>query len=127
MDLLLDTHALIWWDASSASLSPAAFNALNDPANDVWFSPVSIWEMQIKNSLGKLPLRAPLAQIIAEQQTHGLLELPVQSKHVLALHLMPPVHKDPFDRMLAAQAIAEGLVLITSDSVFNQYPIKLLW
>lgn len=127
MDLLLDTHALIWWDASAASLSPTAFNAINDPANDVWFSPVSIWEMQIKNSLGKLPLRAPLAQIIADQQTHGLLELPVQSRHVLALNQLPPVHKDPFDRMLAAQAIAEGLVLITSDSVFNQYPIKLLW
>lgn len=127
MNLLLDTNALIWWDGRSTNLSRAAYQAIIDPANDVWFSSASIWEMQIKNSLGKLPLRTSLAQIVADQQSHSMTELFIQSSHALALNLLPQIHKDPFDRILAAQAIAENLVLVTSDPIFTQYPVKLLW
>lgn len=127
MKLLLDTHAFMWWDSNPANLSAAAYQAICEPANEVWFSPVSIWEVQIKNALGKLPLRDSLAQIVVDQLAHGMRELPVESRHALALELLPSAHKDPFDRMLAAQSIAEQMVLVSSDAVFGHYPVKVLW
>lgn len=127
MKLLLDTNAFMWWDSKPANLSVVAFQAISDPANEVWISPVSIWEVQIKNALGKLPLRDSLSKIVAAQLIHGLRELPIHSSHALALDLLPAVHKDPFDRMLAAQSIVEQMTLVTSDAIFQQYPVTVLW
>jgi PIN domain nuclease of toxin-antitoxin system len=127
MKLLLDSHAFIWWDSDPGQLSAPALAALRDPANSVWFSVVSVWEIVIKAQLGKLALRLPLADITAQQQANGLQVLPVTLPHTLAVEGLPPVHKDPFDRLLAAQAIEEGAELVSADAIFRHYPVRLLW
>lgn len=127
MKLLLDTHTFIWWDSDPAQLSQLALAALRDPANTVWFSTASVWEMVIKSQLGKLTLRLPLSQIVAQQQTNGLQVLPVTLAHTLAVEGLPLVHKDPFDRLLAAQANVEGAEFVTADPIFAQYPVRVLW
>jgi PIN domain nuclease of toxin-antitoxin system len=128
MKVLLDTHAFIWWDSDSAKLSPQARAACQDRANLVLLSVASVWEMQIKLQLGKLHLRLPLADVVAEQQqTNDIQVLPVALGHVLALQDLPAHHKDPFDRLLIAQANAEEAVLISHDPVFAHYPVKVLW
>lgn len=127
MKLLLDTHAFIWWDSDPTQLSAPARAALQDPAATVFVSVVSVWEMQIKAQLGKLALRLPLVQIITQQQTNGLQVLPISLGHVLAVDALPKVHKDPFDRMLVAQAGVEGMELVSADSIFTHYPVKIIW
>jgi PIN domain nuclease of toxin-antitoxin system len=128
MKVLLDTHAFIWWDSDSAKLSPQARAACQDRANLVLLSVASVWEMQIKLQLGKLHLRLPLADVVGEQQqTNEIQVLPVALGHVLALQNLPAHHRDPFDRLLIAQANAEEAVLISHDPVFAHYPVKVLW
>ena len=127
MKLLLDTHTFIWWDSDPARLSSVALAALRDPANRVWLSVVSVWEILIKAQLGKLSVRLPLPDIVAQQQANGLQVLPVTLPHSLALDGLPPIHKDPFDRLLIAQAVVEGAELVSADRVFSQYPVRLLW
>lgn len=127
MKLLLDTHAFIWWDSDPAQLSAPALAALRDPANEVWLSVAGVWEMVIKAQLGKLSLRLPLADIVTQQQANGLQILPVTLAHVLAVEGLPPVHKDPFDRVLIAQANVEGAELVSTDQTVRQYPVRVLW
>jgi PIN domain nuclease of toxin-antitoxin system len=127
MKLLLDTHAFIWWDSDPARLSVPALAALRDPANAVWVSVVSIWEIVIKSQLGKLTLRLPLPDIVAHQQANGIQILPATLAHTLAVERLPPVHKDPFDRLLIAQANEEGAELVSADPIFAHYPVRLLW
>lgn len=103
MKVLLDTHAFIWWDSDPTTLSPQARAACQVRANLVLLSVASVWEMQIKLQLGKLHLRLPLAEVVAEQQqTNDIQVLPVALGHVLALQDLPTHHKDPFDRLLIA-------------------------
>jgi PIN domain nuclease of toxin-antitoxin system len=127
MKLLLDTHAFIWWDSDPAQLSAPALAALRDPANEVWLSVASVWEMVIKAQLGKLTLRLPLADLVRQQQANGLQVLPVTLAHVLAVEGLPPIHKDPFDRILIAQANVEGAELVSADQLVRQYPVRVLW
>jgi PIN domain nuclease of toxin-antitoxin system len=128
MKVLLDTHAFIWWDSDPAKLSPQARAACGDRANIVLLSVASAWEMQIKQQLGKLNLRLPLAAVIAsQQQINDIQVLPVALAHVLALQDLPAHHKDPFDRRLIAQANVEEAVLFSHDPVFVHYPVKVLW
>ena len=127
MKLLLDTHAFIWWDSDPSRLSAPARAALHDPNSEVWLSVVSAWEMQIKAQLGRLALRLPLAQIVTQQQANGVQVLSVSLDHVLAVEQLPTVHKDPFDRLLAAQANTEGAKLVSADRVFANYPVQVLW
>ncbi len=101
---------------------PAPLAALLNPANTVWFSVVNVWEIVIKAQLGRLTLRLPLADIVAQQQANGLQVLSVTLAHSLAVESLPPVHKDPFDRLLAAQSIVEGADLVTADAIFGWYP-----
>ncbi len=89
MKLLLDTHAFIWWDSDPARLSASALAALRDPANEVWLSVASVWEMVIKSQLGKLTLRLPLAEVVSQQASNGLRVLPVTPPHVLAVEVLP--------------------------------------
>lgn len=127
MRLLLDTHVFIWWDGEPEKLTQAMIFAMQDPANTLGLSTASIWEMQIKAQLGKLTLRRPLREIVESQQTtNGLEMLPVTAEHVYALDSLPAHHKDPFDRLLIAQANAEGMVLVTADMIFSSYPVRLL-
>lgn len=124
---LLDTQAFIWFDSSSAKLSAAARAFIADPANDLLLSAASVWEMVIKYQLGKLPLTQPIASIVTAQVGTNVRLLAVTADHALTVLQLPPVHKDPFDRILAAQAIAEGAVLISADQIFSQYPVTVVW
>ena len=126
MKLLLDTHIFIWWNGNLDLLSPAARSLCEDKANTLVLSLASIWEMQIKYQLGKLTFHQPLAQIIQSQQRdNGIELLPITTEHIYALQKLPAHHRDPFDRLLIAQANAEQLPLITADSAFRQYEVEL--
>lgn len=128
MKLLLDTHTFIWWDSAPSKLPPQVLALCQDPANEMWLSVASVWEMQIKLQLGKLQLKLPLKEIIeGQQQTNNIQVLEITLAHVLALESLPALHKDPFDRLLVAQANVESAVLISGDRIFEQYPVQLLW
>ena len=127
MKLLLDTHIFIWWADHPEKLSNTALSALEDEANDLILSVASVWEIQIKIQLGRLKLSLPLKELIKNQQeTNDLTVSPVALAHVLALDALPFHHKDPFDRLLIAQSIEEDLTLVTADSQFSAYSVKLL-
>jgi PIN domain nuclease of toxin-antitoxin system len=126
--LLLDTHTFIWWDSEPTKLSATALALLSDPDNDLILSVTSLWEMQIKRQLGKLSLRLLLADIIAHQQaTNGLVVLAITQARVMALDGLPTPHKDPFDRLLVAQANNEGATLVSADAIFGSYPVQVAW
>lgn len=128
MKLRLDTHTFIWWDSEPAKLSPQALALCQDPQNSLLLSVASVWEMQIKLQLGKLRLTLPLAELIESQQRANNLEiLPVLLAHVLALQHLPAHHKDPFDRLLIAQANVEDVALVSNDPMFPKYTDKVLW
>jgi PIN domain nuclease of toxin-antitoxin system len=128
MRLLLDTHTFIWWDSAPDKLSSQVLALGTDQANEMILSVTSVWEMQIKLQLGKLQLKLPLEEIIkSQQQTNNIQVLPITLAHTLALDGLPMHHKDPFDRLLVAQAGVEELVLVSCDKIFEQYPVKLLW
>ena len=128
MKLLLDTHTFIWWDSSPSELSAKALALCQDPANTLMLSVVSAWEMQIKAQLGKLTFARPLATLVANQQAmNGVVVLEITLAHVLALDTLPAAHRDPFDRLLVAQANAEGAALLSRDPIFRHYPVPVLW
>lgn len=128
MKLLFDTHAFIWWDGAPANLSTHVLALCQDPANTLLLSVVSVWEMQIKLHLGKLKLSLPLAEIIeGQRRTNNIEVLPIALDHVLALDTLPDHHKDPFDRLLIAQAIVEGATLMSNDPILRKYSAKLVW
>jgi PIN domain nuclease of toxin-antitoxin system len=127
MRLLLDTHIFIWWADQPERLLPTALSALENEANELLLSVASIWEMQIKIQLGKLKLSLPLNELVkGQQETNDLTVFPVLLTHVLALDALPFHHKDPFDRLLIAQSIEEDLTLVSADSQFSNYSVKLL-
>ena len=116
MDLLLDTCAFIWWDSGGGSLSEMAWEILQNPANQLHLSHVSIWEMQLKHQKGKLVLRKPLAEIVQDQcLQNGLLLLPIEPAHIYGLSHLPPHHADPFDRLIISQAKLQGFSVVTDD------------
>jgi PIN domain nuclease of toxin-antitoxin system len=128
MNLLLDTHAFLWIVGPADRLSETARTAIQDPANTLYLSAAGVWEMQIKWQLGKLLLPAPLAAIVEEQQRiNGIQILPIELSHIYALDALPQHHKDPFDRLIIAQAGAEGFAIVTADPAFAAYSVLLLW
>jgi PIN domain nuclease of toxin-antitoxin system len=119
--LPLDTHVLIWWDAG-ARLSAAATRAIQG-ADEVYVSAASAWELAIKTALGKVITQRSLADVIADS---GFTELPVLVRHAEALAALPPLHRDPFDRLLVAQAITERLTLVTRSEPVRRYDVRAL-
>jgi len=118
---LLDTHLLVWTAAASHRLPSNIRALIEDPANTLYFSAASIWEVAIKHALGRHDFLDP-AVLRNALLDHGYLELPVTSAHPLSLRTLPHLHKDPFDRILIAQAISEGITLLTIDPILTQYP-----
>jgi PIN domain nuclease of toxin-antitoxin system len=128
MKLLLDTHAFVWWANEPEKLSSHARECCEDIQNTLFLSVASIWEMQIKLQIGKMKLNTPLRSAIDNQrQTNDLRIMEIEMEHVFALDALPRHHKDPFDRMLIAQANIEELFVVTKDEIFSAYPVKLLW
>ena len=128
MNLLLDTHAFVWWRDDPEKLSSGAFDAISAPENGVFISTATVWEIQIKLALGKIKLKWPLKDSIAvERKANRFRILPVSLEHALYIDKLAMIHKDLFDRMLIAQAMVEGLTIISRDAHFSNYGVKLLW
>ncbi|MEW6726926.1 MAG: type II toxin-antitoxin system VapC family toxin [Bacillota bacterium] len=128
MRVLLDTHAFLWWIADDSRLSSKARSIISNGNNTLFLSAASGWEMTIKTRLGKLELPDDFKEFIAEQLViNGIDSLPVQMRHALHIHTLPPLHQDPFDRMLIAQAQLEDLPILTADPQIAQYRVEVLW
>jgi PIN domain nuclease of toxin-antitoxin system len=128
VQLLLDTHALLWWLLGDSALSGPARSAIADPSNHVFVSAASAWEIAIKYKQGKLPaagrLVSSLDVIVAAQ---GFAELSITIENGEAAGMLPLLHKDPFDRVLVAQALVSKLMLVSNDTVFDAYGVARLW
>ena len=128
MKALLDTHAFLWWIADDARLSPRVIELITDGANRLFLSAASGWEMAIKAKLGKLELPAPVAAFVDEQlRTNGIESLPIQMRHAFHVFELPPHHRDPFDRLLIAQAQLERMPILSSDPQLALYPVEVIW
>lgn len=128
MRLLLDTHAFLWWLAGDEALSAAARKAIADASNDVFVSAVSAWEIATKHRLGKLPgVAAIVAALDATIADQNFIGLPISVLHGQAGGALPGPHRDPFDRMLIAQALVDRLVLISNEQIFDAYGVARLW
>ena len=128
MKLLLDTHTLFWWDQYPDHLSPRVRALLSDPTNVLLICVASLWEMQIKQQIGKIEVGVPLEELVRlQQETNNAVVIPVLLSHVLELDNLPFHHRDPFDRILIAQARVEEATLLSRDNVFAQYDVELVW
>jgi PIN domain nuclease of toxin-antitoxin system len=128
MRLLVDTHAYIWWGVDPAKLSTRAAEALSRSENEIHVSVASLWEIVIKSQLGKLTLPVSVQVFAARLREENLVRtLPIMEAHVYAHTTLSSIHRDPFDRMLVAQSLAEGLVLVTNDPRIRDYGIPTLW
>jgi PIN domain nuclease of toxin-antitoxin system len=122
MKFLLDTHLLLWAAGEPRRLSKQARALIDNPDNDLLFSAASLWEVAIKRGLGREDFKADARLLRRGLLDNGYGELPIISDHLVAIDSLPPIHKDPFDRILVAQATVEGVTLLTIDTVVSQYP-----
>ena len=122
MKLLLDTHLLLWAAGEPRRLSKRARTLIDNPDNELLFSAASLWEVAIKCGLGREDFKVDARLLRRGLLDNGYSELPIISDHVVATESLPPIHKDPFDRILVAQATVEGITLLTIDSLVAQYP-----
>lgn len=122
MKLLLDTHLLLWAAGEPQKLSSEARLLIETPENELLFSAASLWEVAIKSGLGRSDFSVDVRLLRRGLLDNGYRELPVAGEHAVAIDVLPAIHKDPFDRMLIAQAIVEGITLLTSDATLSQYP-----
>jgi PIN domain nuclease of toxin-antitoxin system len=126
--LLLDTCTFLWAIEGGKDLSAAARDALIDPANDVFLSSVSAWEIAVKHALGRLPLPEPPDRYVpAQRSARGIAALALDEDAALQLVRLPSLHRDPFDRMLVCQALAGALTVVTPDEQIAKYPVRILW
>ena len=122
MKLLLDTHLLLWAAGEPDRISATARKLIKDPQNELLFSAASLWEVSIKRGLGRDDFQVDTRVLRRGLLDNGYVELPIMSHHVVAIESLPPLHKDPFDRILVAQVIVEGIALLTTDSMVAKYP-----
>jgi len=128
LKFLIDTHVLLWLDGDSSLLSNTARSVISDSENDICLSVASVWELQIKTAGGKLKTRIPLAQLIESQEySNNVLIIPISLQHVYALDTLQAAHKDPFDGLLIAQCLNEGMPILSADPKFADYPITVIW
>lgn len=128
MRVLLDTHAFLWFALNDSRLSSVARQAIIEPGNEVLLSPASLWEIAIKISLGKYALSEPFAEFMKRQIIENQLTwLPITVDHITVVTSLPFHHRDPFDRLLIAQTMVEGIEIISNDVAFDSYSITRLW
>ncbi len=128
MKLLLDTCTFLWLALDSPELSANARTLFADPANEVFLSAASAWEIAVKHRLGKLPLPEPPARLVPRARERlAVVSLPIDEEASLHEFRLPALHRDPFDRVLVCQAIVHGLVLLTPDPAIQQYPARTMW
>lgn len=121
MRLLLDTHALVWWDSGDL---PRSVSRRIEGAEVVFVSAVVAWEIAIKSSLGRLVAKAPVEAVLGD---YGFLELPVTIRHADTVKTLPSHHRDPFDRLLVAQALVDNLVIVSADRLLRRYEVPVVW
>lgn len=126
MNCLLDTHLLLWAAGEPEKLSKKALQWIENPDNTLYFSPASFWEIAIKNQLGRVDFSLDSRLLKRGLIDNGYVELAISCEHSLHINLLPNLHKDPFDRMLIAQATVEGMMLLTADAVVAQYQGSIL-
>ena len=125
MNLLIDTHVLIWWSSNSRRLGRNARELISTSENAVWVSAASVWEISIRISVGRLEISGALnGRISDDLERHGFRTLPIEVRHALAVRELPLHHRDPFDRMLIAQARCEDLTLLTADPATAAYDVR---
>ena len=128
MKYLLDTHTLLWFLAGDASLSGKAVQLIENEDNQICVSTASLWEIAIKSSLGKLALAAPLESLFTVQLPDNNIQvLTIDTAHLLCIHSLPFHHRDPFDRLLAAQSLVEKIPLVSKDVVMDAYGVQRIW
>ena len=128
MRLLLDTHAWLWFVLGDSSLSPTARSAIEDAANEKLISPASYWELAIKSSIGRYRLPTSYASFVDHAiRGQGFVVLPVLESHTSVVAALPFHHRDPFDRLLVAQALTENIPLVSADDTLDRYGVRRLW
>jgi PIN domain nuclease of toxin-antitoxin system len=126
MKILLDTHILLWIASDAEQLSSKAKALIENPENQLYFSATNLWEISIKNKLGRADFKVDLSVLRRNLLDNGYEEIPITSAHTIGVDALPNIHKDPFDRMLIAQTLVEGITLITADSMVAEYPAAVI-
>ncbi|MDI3258817.1 MAG: type II toxin-antitoxin system VapC family toxin [Sinobacteraceae bacterium] len=121
MRILLDTHLLLWAMAESRKLPRAVRTQLLDPANEIYYSAASLWEIAVKSGLRRKDFRIDPEALVGALRESGFIELPITAMHAVGVARLPPIHKDPFDRLLVAQSMAEPMTLLTNDAALADY------
>lgn len=128
MRLLLDTHAFLWWAGDAPGLTSRARKIIADPQNECFLSLASCWEMAIKASLEKLKLTQPVERFVTEQlHENGFRLLGIELAHVAKVESLPFHHRDPFDRLIVAQALSEKMTIVSADKTLSEYGVKRIW
>ena len=125
MKLLLDTHILLW--SAADKLPPNAETYVLNESNELYFSPVSLWEIAIKNRLNRADFNVDVHALYSGLLNGGYVEVPISTRHALAVENLPDIHKDPFDRMLISQAVVEGMKIVTADGLVAKYPAAVIF
>ncbi len=126
MKLLLDTHVLLWAAGAPEKLSKTAQTLIDNPDNQLYFSAASLWEISIKNKLGRADFKVDLAVLRRNLLDNGYEEIAINSAHTIGVDALPNIHKDPFDRMLIAQTGVEGITLMTADNAILEYQVAVV-
>jgi PIN domain nuclease of toxin-antitoxin system len=127
MRILLDTHIFLWFISGDIQLSTDVRDAIREPDNEIYLSAVSVWEVIVKYQLGKLPLpECPETYLPKQRDLHQIVSLSLDENSVVQLAELPPLHRDPFDRMLICQALQNGLTIATVDSAVRAYPVSVM-
>jgi PIN domain nuclease of toxin-antitoxin system len=126
--LLLDTHVFLWWIDDAPELTPKARRAIADAQNECSLSVASCWDLAIKSSLGKIRFAVPIEQFLSEHlAANGITLLDITLRHATRVENMPFHHRDPFDRLIIAQALTEKMTIVSADKTFSRYGAKVLW